>query len=371
MVSVRSLILTILLAVASAAPAQAEMEVAMQDDASIVYGYSDRQLALDQFVEMGGTHVRINFEHRRGRAFLNKTDIEFSRPLLQSYDSAVHAVLDYGLEPQLTLVWHNQDDPVRFARWAHNVATYFGDTVDRYSIVNEPDLLLETDRCGPPGQRRFARQFPRLMVRSGRSVRAKVMTKKRTMNLQVACLRYERGRMYRPIVNEVARAIHGVRPDAEVLAGETSAQPGVDWFMRGVEPRRLRGIVGWAHHPFQLHDLTPGKPAEGTWGVGNIRLLKRVIPLPLYFTEFGYPHPNSSMDKRAYGRRLKWSEVSRVLVQAWKIARRSGARQMLQYQWFLKPNWRTDYWETAIMNRDDGTTTPAYRALKRWVLTWR
>src|SRR4051812_37169218 len=116
----------------AAAPASA-MEVAMQDDASIVYGYSDRELALDQFVDMGGTNVRINFEHRRGKAFLRKTAINYSRPLLESYDSAVQAVLDHGLEPQITLVWHGQQDPSRFAVWAANVATHFGDKVARYS----------------------------------------------------------------------------------------------------------------------------------------------------------------------------------------------------------------------------------------------
>jgi hypothetical protein len=368
---VRSLLSTIVLLLVVAAPAHAKMEIAMQDDASIVYGYSDRELALDQFVAMGGTNVRINFEHRRGRAFLRRTDIKYSRPLLESYDSAVRTVLDHGLEPQITLVWHGQQDPGRFAVWAANVATHFGDQVTRYSIINEPDLLLEVgSHCNAAGQRRFVRKFPRLVVRSGKSYRAKVLTKKRTMNLQVACFRYWRGRIYRTIVNDVARSIHDVAPDAEILAGETSAQPGIDWFARGVRPTHLRGIDGWAHHPFQLHTLTPGKPFEGTWGIGNLRLVKRVIRLPLYYTEFGYPHPNSSMDKRAFGRRLKPSEVARTLVKAWKVAKRSGARQMLQYQWFLKPKFRHDYWETALMDHDDGSTTPAYRALKRLILSW-
>jgi hypothetical protein len=369
---VRSLLVSLLLLlVACVAPASADMEVAMQDDASIVYGYSDRELALDQFVDMGGTNVRINFEHQRGDSYLKKTSVEYSRPLLVSYDSAVQTVLDHGLEPQITLVWHKQQDPTRFARWAYEVVSHFGDKVTRYSITNEPDLLIEVgNKCNAAGQRRFVRQFPGLMVRSGKSFRAKVLTQKRTMNLQVACLRYWRGRIYAHIVNEVQRSIHQASPDAEVLAGETSAQPGIDWFMRGVQPGRLRGVIGWAHHPFQLHTLTPGKPAQGTWGIGNIPLLKKVIRMPLYFTEFGYPHPNSSMDKRAFGRRLKPSEVARVLVKSWKIAKRAGAKEMLQYQWFLKPKFRHDYWETAIMDHDDGSTTPAYRALKRLILGW-
>ncbi len=370
----RLLILSLLLLAAFPVAARADMEVAMQDDMAVVYGYNSREVALQQFVEMGGTNVRINFEHKRGRSkkVLKDTSVESSRPDLHFYESAVQAVLAHGLEPQMTLVWHQQTSPQHFAVWAANVAQHFGEDVQRYSITNEPDLLLEPHgKCDPKGQRRFVRQFPRLMVKRGRTFRAKVLTKKRTMNLQVACLRYWRGRMYTPIVNEAARAIHGVAPDAEVLAGETSAQPGIDWFMRGVRPRRLRGIIGWAHHPFQLHDLTPHKEPPGTWGMGNLRKLKRVIPLPLYFTEYAYPTPNSRFDKRAFGRRLTWGQVSKALVASWKIARRSGARQMLQYQWFRKPKWRKDPWETAILDDDDGSTTPAYRALKDLILGWR
>jgi hypothetical protein len=368
---VRSLILTFALLLALSVPAHA-IEVGMQDDATIVYGYADRELALDQFTEMGGTNVRISFEHKRGSKYANDFRPETSRPLLISYDSAVQAVLDHGLEPQITLVWHKQQNPTKFARWAVNVVQHFGDQVDRYSISNEPDLLFEAPgKCNAAGQRRFIRRFPRLVVRSGRTFRAKVMTLKGTMNLQVACYRYWRGRLYANVVKDVARAIHQTAPEAEILAGETSAQPGMDWFMRGVRPTRLRGLVdGWAHHPFQLHDLTPGKQPPGTWGLGNMPKLKKIIRMPLYFTEFGYPHPNSSMDKRAYGRRLREGEVAKVLVKAWKVAKRSGAKEMLQFQWFLKPKFRHEYWETALMDHDDGSTTPAYRALKRLVLSW-
>jgi hypothetical protein len=188
------------------------------------------------------------------------------------------------------------------------------------------------------------------------------------MNLKTGCERYERGKRYRPVVIRTARAIRSANPDAEILAGETSAQPGLEWFIRGLQPRSL-GVDGYAHHPFQLHDLTPGREANG-WGVGNMTQLKHLIGLPLYFTEFGYPHPHSSMDKRTMGRRLKWSEVAGALTKAWSIAHAKGAREMMQYQWFVKPPWRHEYWETALLNKDDGRTTPAYRALRRLVLSW-
>jgi hypothetical protein len=352
-----------------AAPASA-MEVGMQDDLTVVHGFSSRDLALRQFRAMGGTSVRINLFHRREKNFLHSPKITAVAPRLALYDSGIDDVLRYGLKPQITLVWREQGDGKLIARWARAAAKHFGDKVSRYSILNEPDLLLPIgNACNRKGQMRLVRQFPRKMLHQpDGEIRPKVLTLQKGMNLKTACERYQRGKRYRPIVQRAARAIRQVHPDAEVLAGETSAQPGLEWFVRGVLPEGL-DVTGWAHHPFQLHDLTPNKEAN-SWGIGNYNRLRRLIKLPLYFTEFGYPHPNSTMDRRTMGRRLKWSEVADALTKAWAIANRKGAREMMQYQWYVKPRWRHEYWETALLNRDDGRTTPAYRALRRLILSW-
>jgi hypothetical protein len=211
------------------------------------------------------------------------------------------------------------------------------------------------------------RKFPhQIAYPPGQKPRAKVLTKPGTVNLARACEKFKRGLIYKHFVHDATDRIHRASPKAQVLAGETSAQPGLEWFVRGAQPARMKHIAGWAHHPFQLHDLTPGRPSVG-WGVGNLARLKRLIHLPLYFTEFGYPHPNSSMDKRAFGRRLKPKEVANALVHAWSIVKRGGARQMLQYQWYRKPAYAEGYWETSLLNRPDGKTTPAYRALRKLV----
>jgi hypothetical protein len=230
--------------------------------------------------------------------------------------------------------------------------------------MNEPDLLIDVT-CTRRSLEYFMRKFPHQIARQpGREPRAKALTKPGTVNLRRACEKFKRGLLYKHFVHDVVDRIHRANPDMKVLAGETSAQPGLEWFVRGAQPRKMRHIIGWAHHPFQLHDLTPGRPAVG-WGVGNLRLIRRLIGRPLYFTEFGYPTPNSSMDKRAFGRRLRPKEVAKALVRAWTIIKRGGARQMLQYQWYRKPSWALGYWETAILNRPDGRTTPAYRSLRR------
>jgi hypothetical protein len=368
--SVRSLPAAVVLCLLAFAAPAAGMEVAMQDDLAVVHGYSSRNLALRQFRAMGGTSVRINLFHRREPRFRNNPRAGAVAPALHMYDSGVQDVVDHGLKAQITLVWREQADPKRIARWARNAAEHFGDKVNRYSILNEPDLLLPIgSACNAAGQRRLVRRFPRKMLYQGDGeIRPKVLTLQRGMNLRTGCERYERGRRYRPIARAAAKAIRAGNPDAQVLVGETSAQPGLEWFIRGLQPRDL-DVDGYAHHPFQLHDLTPQREANG-WGIGNFNQLRRLIRMPLYFTEFGYPHPNSTMDKRTMGRRLKWHEVAAALTRAWSIAHRKGAKQMMQYQWFRKPKWRHEYWETAINNRDDGRTTPAYRALRRLILSW-
>ena len=75
------------------------------------------------------------------------------------------------------------------------------------------------------------------------------------------------------------------------------------------------------------------------------------------------------MDKRVLGYRVKPEQIAKALPVAWSLAG-AGARQMLQYQWYVKPPWRTEYWETALLEKDDGSTTPAYRALRRLIRSW-
>jgi hypothetical protein len=345
--------------------ASAEMEIGMQDDLTIVDGNASRDLALDQFIAMGGTHVRMTIDHKRGGKSDDLTTLGASRRPVALYDDAVAAILDRGLTPQFTLFWRGQTDPRLWKKWANTVARHFAGKVDRFSVGNEPDLYeIEATPCTKATMRSMAEQFPDEI--NGR--RAKVLTEGRSVPLHDACLRYQRGITYRKIFGPAAAGLRAANPDVEVLAGETSALRGLDWFFKGAKVRTL-DADGYAHHPFQYRDLTPNKSANG-WGIGNLDMLKRAVRMPIYLTEFGYPHPNSSMDKRVFGRRLTEKEVAKALPTAWRVARHKGAKQMLQYQWFQKPSFRTEYWDTALLNDDDGQTTPAYDALKNLINSW-
>lgn len=365
----RRLLLVLALGFVAASPARA-MEIGMQDDGTIVHGYSDRALALKQFKAMGGTSIRINIEHRRNRRYDEDTTARAVRYSIRLYDSAVDTVLAAGLKPQLTLIWRGNLDPDLVAEWMATMAERYEGRVGRFSILNEPDLYLRAGgRCDRRGLLRFRRRFPgRTFVYRG-AWRASDPTLPNGLNMQLACRKYQRGLTYRRIVARAAPEIYDAVPDAQVLAGETSGQVGLHWFTQAARARRMK-VDGWAHHPFQFKTLTPQRPAQN-WGIGNLPRIKRLVGMPLYLTEFGYPHPRSSMDRRVFGRRLTPREVARALPAAWRVARRAGVRQMLQFQWYVKPKWRTDYWETALLDKDDGKLTPAYRALRSLVLGWR
>ena len=361
----------LLMAVPSAASAR-EMEVAMQDDLTILNTEHDRDLALIQFSGMGGTHVRMTIEHSRERKA--RRDTRFadgsSRLPVRFYDEAVDRVLEFGLVPEITLFWRNEANPKRLSAWMGNVARHFGGRVNRYSIHNEPDLYLPEPRCNAARQQALASAFPGRMTREAGELVAKVKTRPGFVSLKRACQRYQRGRQYKRLFGPSARAVRKANRGVEILAGETSPVRGVDWFFIGAQARKLNAD-GWAHHPFQFQNLNPSKPTE-SWGIGNLRLLKRTVRMPVYLTEFGYPRPNSSMDRREYGRRLSEDEVARAYVKAWQVARRAGARQMLHFQWFVKRKpIRGEFWDTALNGKDDGTYTPMYRALRRLILSWR
>ncbi len=345
-------------------------DIAMQDDQTILHQSWNRELALDQFAAIGGTHIRINMDHKREKRFENNINFGLRYPMRQ-YDEAVEAVRRRGMEVQLTLIWNRRDDPAFVAAWMGNIARHFGTRVNRYSVFNEPDLSLPLDgSCNGVGQRALMKRYPGKMVFTYGAWRARgVLVKDVNVPLATACRQFKRGQDYRTTFNAASRAIHQANPKAQVLAGETSALAGLEWFVRGALLKPLKQVDGWAHHPFQLRDLTPQKRANG-WGVGNLKQFRRMVRMPVYATEFGYPHPNSTMDKRVFGRRLKPKEIAKALPRAWATARKAGVKEMLQYQWYKKPPHRTEYWDTAINNTDNGSTTPAYKALKRLLDSW-
>jgi hypothetical protein len=359
----RTLVATALVAGAALpVAAQAEMEVAMQDDQAVIYGTYNRDLALTQFQAMGGNHVRINVVHPKG----GSKDTSFTNTTL--LDGAVDAVVAKGLTPQLTLFWREKSPKLQ-AAWMKNVVAHFGDRVNRYSISNEPDLYITEDKpCTKNVIKGIEKQFKSQFVKQHGLLRAKVITAPKGVAPKDACLRYERGVTYNKVAKAAVPAIHSANPNAQILGGETSPNKGLDWFFKSAKPSSL-GVDGWAHHPFQFQSTTPSKPSQ-VWGIGRLPQLKKAVRMPIYLTEFGYPHPDTEMDQHYYGGKLTEASVAKANVAAWKLARKQGARQMLQYQWYIKPSFRTELFDTSILNKDDGSSTPMYDALAAYIHSW-
>jgi hypothetical protein len=400
-----------------AAPASA-MEVSMQDDQAIVYQWHDRPLALRQFRAIGGTHVRINVMHRRGPA-RGPDDLAagaLEHPLVE-YDAAIKAINDAGLTAQLTLVWYGQSDPATTAAWMEAAARHFAPVVDRYSVLNEPDLTIPVaDECDPTAIRRLIsegtlevtyamvrrksylrkrvrirrrgkvfriwrplyRREVRWVIRDGRAttsvrrIRRYRWVKRRvavartqqstreeqTLSLREGCRSVIRGRRYRAVFQAAAPAIRRADPGAQILAGETSPIAGFDLFAHQALPLEADG---WAHHPYQW-DLSPERPTGG-FGIGDTPRIAALVGMPLYYTEFGYPRPGSDWEKQRFDGEFTESRIAEALPRAWQFALRSGVRQMNQFGWFSPAAHWDGYWDTALLPSDDGDTPPVFHTM--------
>ena len=379
------------------------MEIGMQDDQAIVYRWHDRPLALQQFREVGGTRVRINVMHRYGpeRGPQDRAADALEHPIAE-YDAAIDAIRDAGLLPQLTLVWYGQSDPGATAAWMANAAAHFGAGVDRYSVLDEPDLTIPAaDDCDArtirelidDGSLAVAYRNVRTKIYLRRRVRVRragkvfrawrpvyvtrvVPTLRRshihfvrrkfrryrwgtkrvamthslassrvseTLSLAQGCQKLIRGRRYRAIFQAAASAIRDADPGAQVLAGETSPVFGLDVFLKQALPV---DADGWAHHPYQW-DLQPERPAGG-YGIGDTARVASLVGMPLYFTEFGYPRPGSEWERERFAGRFTEQAIADVLPRAWRAARADGVRQMVQFGWYSPDAGWQGSWDTAL-----------------------
>lgn len=322
-------LLTVMLAVAvlglSATAARA-MEVAVQDDEVFLYHhYYNSAQAYGQARAIGARFVRFNFlwgdfkrhgyglwdravDEARGQGF----KVQFTVAGTPQYDPSGNQALSY-----------RRADPKRYAKWATEIAKHFKGRVLRYSIWNEPNLSR--------------------WIRGSKSTAAKT---------------------YRKLVLAAYPAFKKVDGRNQVLIGElTSAHDPL-----GFLNRMSSGLKadGFAYHPFQFY-TEPGKRDRKFVGISNTPAIKSTLrslarkhrlttlsggTLPLYYTEFGY------LTKGVYHQ----SESSRTqwTLEAFQLARRYGARQMLYYQLVHSPQGRLngDIWDSGIVNLNGSTTGP-------------
>jgi|GEM_PF-6537004 len=127
------------------------MERSVFDDETFVYDwFGDHKVWMQEVASACITTLRIQFIHQPGdEPPAGELGLDAHATLAQ-YVSAIDDAQKYGLKVELDLVWQDQNDPAEIAKWAGKVTYYFRGRTLRYSILNEPDLNLQTaDSCDP------------------------------------------------------------------------------------------------------------------------------------------------------------------------------------------------------------------------------
>jgi hypothetical protein len=244
------------------------------------------------------------------------------------YDAAVNEARARGWTVHLQLTgspWyssrrsflpHRDPSPARFGTFVSRVASHFKGRVQYYSMWNEPNLYLFLS------PRKRAPSLFRRLFRAG------------------------------------YRAAKRADPAAKVLIGELAPGRGALSFLSEAAKRPIVAD-GYAHHPYQFTLVAPGNRDRRYLGISNTPKVRRALrelararrlrtpaggPLPLYFTEFGYPRPGAY-----YGR---FSEVIRAswTLRAFRLAKLQGSAVMVYYQLFhARPRTSKKVWDTGLL----------------------
>ncbi len=316
-----------------AAPAGAFTIGVHDDDAFITAPAAERAAAFDRAQSIGARWLRINMVWQ-GYADLG----------LGPYERAVDEARRRGMRVQLTLTGNpvyvnggrghvaRRPNVRRYVRWIATVARRLRGRVYAYGIWNEPNLGMFFLPQGKAGQRHY-------------------------------------GRLYRAAYRAVKRADRR----AKVLIGETAPSNKPLRFLAGAAKEGRLRADGWAHHPYQFVRVAPGRRERRYLGISNTAAMRRGMrdlarrkllrtpagkPLPIFFTEFGYPRQGSLFGIFSEGTRASYS------VRSMRIARRADAKVMVWYQVFnpaATPQ-RT-LWDTGLVGRD-GSESLTYRRLR-------
>jgi hypothetical protein len=320
---------------ASASPASA-FQIGIQDDGAFVSAPPTvRTQAFDQAQAMGVTYLRLTMAWEGFRNFG-----------LDPYDYAVNEARGRGMTVQLTItgnpkfagrgyLGYRDPSPERFARLVGRVVRHFRGRVQLYSLWNEPNL----------------EEYLAPQVRGGRRVGHII---------------------YARLVRAGYRAAKSADPRAKVLVGEAAPSGHPLHFIERAARALPGGLKadGWAHHPYQFVKVSPGRPQHRySGGISNINQMTATMrrlarerklrtsagdPLPLFFTEFGYPRPGAY-----YGFFSEALRTSYTLA-AFRLAKRAGAQVLVWYQLY-SPRGRPhrNRWDTGLM-APDGTPSSLY-----------
>ncbi len=326
--------LLVALAVSFGAQDASAFRVGIQDDnAFITAPAPERAQAFARAKSIGATWLRINM------VWQGYQDLGFG-----PYDRAVNEARAQGMRVQITITGNPRyvrggagyvglrPNVGRYARWAGQVARHFRGRVYAYGIWNEPNLGM-------------------FFLPQGRAGQAH----------------------YRALYKAAYRTVKRGDRRAKVLIGETSPSNKPLRFLAAVAKGGGLRADGWAHHPYQFVRVAPGRPEKRYTGISNTAAMKSTLrtlakrkllrtpagkPLPIFFTEFGYPRQGSLFGIFSESMRADYS------VRAMRVARGAGAQVMVWYQVFNPAaSAKSTLWDTGLVGRD-GTESQVYSRLR-------
>lgn len=352
----------LLLAVAGppAARAASPLEIAVQDDGPLLRGSTQlRAQAWQRIGQMRASYVRVNLYWNdvvsNPTARSRPKQVRYS---LADFDRLVAEARSHRVGVQMTLgisapawatgnhqVGKTNPNPKLFAAFAADMARHFKGKVARYSVLNEPNLVV--------------------WLKPAKTSAAQ----------------------YRTIYALSYSAIKRADPRAKVFFGETApfartkasgTQP-LTWIAEVLKGARLKAD-GVAHHPYAFK-LAPNKPfpAKGSVSMGSIGRLSAALKAyaargqlrtpagkapGIYLTEHGYFVDNPGAPAYRRTQALPATTRATYWTQSLDIARKaSGVRQLLAYQLYPSPPQAT--WDTSILT-PNGEPAPPFTAIVDW-----
>jgi hypothetical protein len=358
-------LLTLLAVLFVAPPAQAapSMEVALQDDAVLVYRYYfDRELSLQHARNLQVSWIRTNvlWSVAAGRTANRRRAPKRVHYDFSYWDAMIDHARARGISVEVTLTgpaprWATGNRKIggykpsvgHFRKFVGAAVEHFKGRVGRYSIWNEPNHVSWLSPL------------------------------KRT------------GALYRGLYTNGYEVIKRIDPEAQVLIAETSPRgrrrvslPPLRFLRQATCARRnyrpARGCNrlqadGYAHHAYDFERPPTGiYPGKDNVTIGTLHRLTSALdrlaasgllstpagaPLDVYITEYGYLQ--TGRQRTPERRRAAY------LAQAFDIAQRNPrVRQMLQYL-LVRPTRTWAFFDTAILTRS-GKPQRSYRSLASW-----
>jgi hypothetical protein len=359
---------TLLVVLLSAAPAQARIDVGVQDDDVLVYQkWFGRPAGVDLMNQVGLGSVRINVPWTKvlvsGQSNANATQTARSTYNFAPFDAAIDDLKASGRNVQLSITgpfpaWATGDRKVgytnpnatAFSLFARAVAQRYQGKVVAVSILNEPN-------------------WPTLL-RTGRKCRG-----------ATACAT-DIGLLYRALYLSSYRAIKAASPSTKVWIGETTSAARKTTkgyatapleFLRAVlcvDPAYSRiscpGLMadGVAHHPYLLGVSPLTKPtSKDAVTMANLGALDAALTrferlralrapsgkLPIYLTEYGFTTSGGS-------KQVSPSKQASWTIQGLKLAAKAKrVKQVILYQLVDPPAGGPRTWASGMLT---GTFQP-------------